>query len=270
MAFLDFVLDHTGAIGSRIRSISLQKKRDIQIKKQAVKEHPVDKRALEAQRDREIQRKPRSPKLTSIVSNGGIKLTFDAATDIQHEFTSEVTSYPVEDKSTVSDHVVNKNPTFRVSGIFSDSSDPTVKNPNKKSQSDVFTSLMQLRDSRTTLTLVTPLSAFDSLILTSISIPRSSGGGTALIVDMSFEKIRRVSNELTTVFVSGGTGADGATTKPSNDKDKKVDKSIEPNATKPKEGGVKTPALITKPVREKSAAVAGFDAGIDLISGLGR
>ncbi len=184
MALLDFILERTGAIGARIRGYR-----------------------LESQRDSLIMRRPRSPVHTTITTADGKKLAFDAATDIGHNFPSKVTSYPVEDRSTVSDHIVNENPRFTVSGVFSDATLEIPFIPNHYKQSEVYRMLLKIRDDRKIVTLLTPLDTYSELVVTNISLPRSTGKGGALFVDLEFEKIRRVSAELTTVFV-GSTATD--------------------------------------------------------------
>jgi hypothetical protein len=203
MALLDFILDRTGAIGAKIRGYNLI-----------------------AGRDAAIMKKPRSPQHTTIITADYKVLAFDAATSIGHQFSSKVTSYSVEDRSTVSDHVVNSNPTFTVSGVFSDASAPSTPTKTKSevksllasagiggntrhhqyTQSETYRLLLKIRDDRKTITLITPIDTYTDLILTELSIPRATGQGDALFVDMTFEKIRRVSNELTTVFI-GSSGA---------------------------------------------------------------
>ncbi len=178
MPLLDVILDRTGAIGARIRGYRLN-----------------------AQRDAAIMRRPRSPIHTVITTADGKKLAFDAATDIRHSFPSKVTSYPVEDKSTISDHVVNENAKFSVSGVFSDATLGIPSVPNQYKQSEVYQLLLKMRDDRKVVSLLTPVDVYSDLIVTNISIPRTTGQGSALFIDIEFEKIRRVSNELTTVFV---------------------------------------------------------------------
>lgn len=186
MALLDFILDRTGAIGARIRGYR-----------------------LEANRDALIMRRPRSPVHTVITTADGKKLAFDAATDIGHIFPSKITSYPVEDKSTVSDHIVNENPKFTVSGVFSDATLNIPFIPNHYTQSEVYRMLLKMRDDRKVVSLLTPLDTFTELALANVSLPRSAGRGGALLVDIEFEKIRRVSNELTTVFVGSSASSSG-------------------------------------------------------------
>lgn len=215
MALLDFILDRTGAIGARIRGYR-----------------------LEAERDRAIMRRPRPPTYTTITTADGKKLAFDAATDIRHEFSSKVTSYPVEDKSTVSDHVVNENPRFTVSGVFSDATLEILSIPNNYKQAEVYRMLLKMRDDRKVVSLLTPLDVYSDLIVTNISIPRSTGQGDALFIDIEFEKIRRVSSELSTVFVgSSATTTNGD----KNKKPKAGDTTV--NAAKEKESGNKSSIL---------------------------
>ena len=186
MALLDILLDLSGAIGGRIRS-----------------------ERLKAGRDSALQKRPPLPTRTVIIAASGEKLVFDATTDIQHEFTSKVTSYSVEDKSTVSDHIVNENPTFSVSGVFSDASLGIDFIPNTYKQYQVYQILLKMYDAKKTVTLLTPLDTYDDLAIKRIGIPRVSGQGRALFIDVEFEKIRRVSNELTTVFVGNGKKTEG-------------------------------------------------------------
>lgn len=248
MALLDFILDRTGAIGAKIRGYKLV-----------------------AGRDAAITKKPRSPQHTTIITADYKVLAFDAATNITHQFSSKVTSYPVEDRSTVSDHVVNSNPTFTVSGVFSDASAPSLPTKTKSevsnllskvglsgntrhhqyTQSETYRLLLKIRDDRKTITLITPIDTYTDLILTELSIPRSTGQGDALFVDMTFEKIRRVSNELTTVFI-GSSGANkkvAATTGDTKVKDaKEVEKGVKPPVPIPADQKAKWNDILVKSI----------------------
>jgi len=264
MALLDFILDRTGAIGSKIRSRNLARKRDSIVSKErqriANTSRTYDPKALEQLREEMISRSPPSPRRTTIVSAYGEVLVFDAATDIKHEFSSKVTSFPVEDRSTVTDHVVNSNPTFSVTGVFSDAS---VRTPNNNApahvkslleklpktdaqygypQEVVYSTLLSIRDDRLPITLVTPLDTYVDLIVTNISFPRSTGQGKALFVDITFEKIRRVSNELTTTFIGDS--------KPS-EKPNKTSGDTAVATAEEKEVGSKPPVALTPAEKEK-------------------
>lgn len=239
MALLDFILDRTGAIGAKIHGYRLV-----------------------AGRDSVITQRPRSPRHTTIITSDYKVLAFDAATDIKHEFSSKVTSYSVEDRSEVSDHIINSNPTFSVTGVFSDASAPSLPNkttpsvtklldktstgrngrPHHYTQSETYRLLLKIRDDRKTVTLITPLDTYSDLVLTNLSIPRTTGQGDALFVDMTFEKIRRVSNELTTVFV-GESKSSKKTVKTSGDTAVSSKKEVE--------AGNKPPVPADVPAKKK-------------------
>ena len=185
MALLDFILDRTGAIGARIRGVRMR-----------------------AARDEVLMKRPRSPVRSVLTTADGKKLIFDVARDISHNFPSKVTSYPVEDKSTVSDHVVNENPKFSITGVFSDANVKLLSVPNSFTQTEVYRMLLKMRDDRKVVTLLTPIDSYTDLILTSFSTSRSANESAALVVQLDFEKIRRVSNEFTTVFVGSTTSTE--------------------------------------------------------------
>lgn len=214
MALLDEILNRTGAIGAKIRGYTLRRTRDEILTKRP----PIATR-------------------TRLVTSEGKIIHFDVADDIQHDFPSKVTSFPVEDKSTISDHVVNENPTFSISGLFSDAAlSMTYKQAlGAYTQADVKEMLLKVRDDRKFVSIVTPIDTFTDLILKGVSFPKNNGGNRALVVNLEFEKIRRVSSETTTVFVSKKNNVDAQT---GDDKTK--------GATE-KEGGRKNPQEIKEP-----------------------
>jgi hypothetical protein len=179
MALLDAILDRTGAIGARIRGYSLR-----------------------AERDRVYMSRPSHvPKRTKVITSSGVTLVFDAVTDIQEDYPTKVTSFPVEDKSTISDHVINQNPTYSVTGVFSDYSADMNTEKGSMSQQEFRQALMKIRDDRKVVSLTSPTDTFTDLIVTHIGLPRKVGDGTSLFVDIAFEKIRKVSAEVTTVYI---------------------------------------------------------------------
>lgn len=266
MPLLDVILDRTGAIGSRIRGYRLN-----------------------AQRDTLIMRRPRSPVHTVIVTSDGKRLAFDAATDIGHQFPSKVTSYPVEDKSTVSDHIVNENPRFTVTGVFSDASavgaansaptpfayspanllnppppsSPVVRSSNERyTQSEVYAKLLKARDDRKVVTLLTPLDTFSDLAITNIGIPRKTAQGDALFVDIEFEKIRRVSSELSTVFVGSSSSNQNG------DAVKKQEGNTATNNAKETNAAIKPPKTETSEGKPIEDVV--IDKGIEFLGELSK
>lgn len=183
----DKLLSYTGAIGARIRGYQ-----------------------LEAFRDEVYMTQPKhKPKRTKLVDSDGRSLVFDCTTDINPVFPTKVTSFPVEDKADISDHVINQNPTFSLTAIVSDAGAPTNPEKDAKTQQDFYDSILRIRDKRKTISLITPNNTYTDLILTSVGFPRKSGDGISLYIDMQLEKIRKVSAELTTVFVTSRGNSTG-------------------------------------------------------------
>jgi len=190
-----------------------------------------------------------------------------------------VTSYSVEDRSTVSDHIVNNNPTFSVTGVFSDASAPNTPSKTKASvtrlldqtsagrngrhhqytQTETYRLLLKIRDDRKTITLITPVDTYTDLVLTNLSIPRSTGQGDALFVDMTFEKIRRVSNELTTVFI-GESQTSKKAAKTSGNTAVSTKKEVEKGTS---------PAKVTNPLTAAETEKAKIKGAIGVIRSIG-
>lgn len=185
MALFDEILDRTGAIGARIQGYNLR-----------------------AERDRVYMMQPdHKPTRSKLIGNDGATIVFDAATEIVPEFPTEVTEFPVEDGSEISDHVINKHPTFRFTAIVSDYSSNMNTEKGAMSQRDAYQMLLKMRDDRKEVSLLTPVATYESLIITNVSFPRKSGDGLSLFVDLNLTQIRKVKSDFksTTVKVTGKT-----------------------------------------------------------------
>lgn len=161
--------------------------------------------------------RPRPPTRVVLITHDQKMLQFDVTKSTQHNFPSKVTSFPVEDKVDVTDHIVNLNPDFSVSAIYSDAAEGLLFTTDRYTQREFYKLLLKARDDRQLVSLLTPLDTYTDLAITNISMPREADAGRALVVDVTFEKIRKVSSELTTVFVksrsSGTTGTTEGDTK---------------------------------------------------------
>jgi hypothetical protein len=161
--------------------------------------------------------RPRPPTRVVLITHDQKMLQFDVTKSTQHNFPSKVTSFPVEDKVDVTDHIVNLNPDFSVSAIYSDAAEGLLFTTDRYTQREFYKLLLKARDDRQLVSLLTPLDTYTDLAITNISMPREADAGRALVVDITFEKIRKVSSELTTVFVkSRSSGTTGGNTDPKN------------------------------------------------------
>jgi len=103
-------------------------------------------------------------------------------------------------------------------------------------ESDAYKGLLNLRDRQELVSLLTPRDTYSDLVVTEIGFPKAVGDGLSLKLELSFEKIRRVSSELTTVFVKSTGGSKKDTPKQTGD--------TANNTKETKDGGAKTPTLV--------------------------
>jgi hypothetical protein len=248
MALWDEILDRTGAIGQRIMGYRQR-----------------------AERDRIYMSRPSHiPLRSKIISKDGLTLVFDATTDLNASFPSKVTSFPVQDKSEITDHVINQNPTFSISGVVSDASANINTEKGVMSESEFKTHLLNLRDKREEVSIIVANGAgadktYVDLIITNISFPRRTGDGVALFVDIDFEQIRKVPVDYTTVFVTPqpktiGTTSGKTEVDCSVEKDVGKKSEIPPTIKSSAQGGTNTniPESIRRPPTGGAVDSEGF------------
>lgn len=150
-------------------------------------------------RDKIRSQKPPKPTLTRITLSEKDFLEFDVAQEISHNFPVKVTEFPVERGSNISDHVVNQNLKFSITGIFSNAS---LTLNNKKlpyTEQDVFLKLVNQIASKKFVTITTPLNTFKNCIITDFSIPKNAKVGHSLTVTIEFQQVRIVDSSTTVV-----------------------------------------------------------------------
>jgi len=122
-----------------------------------------------------------------------------------HQFSSTVTDYPIEDGSVISDHIIEKPLMITIDGIVSDTPLAVIaalRSDNSKPSADAFAELMDMRDAREPVTVETSMGTFTQMALQDVSFPRAAGDGDTLRFRASFKQIGLVTNERTTLRVS--------------------------------------------------------------------
>jgi hypothetical protein len=122
----------------------------------------------------------------------------DATITENHEYSSEVTKYPVESGSTFTDNIRNEPLVVTMECIISNTpvgkiTLERVENPVQ----DIYARLLKIRADRTPVTIRTSLSTFTSMALEKLSIPRSKGGGDHLHFTAQFMQIEVVTVDRT-------------------------------------------------------------------------
>lgn len=145
----------------------------------------------------------------------------DAFVSETHQYDSEVTEFPVEQGSAISDNIRPKPVIVTVEGIVSDtpigrivdarngaSTDGSAfvgtndqataiqrANAQTTPSTDALTAMLAIRDARQPVTIVTTLTRFENMVMTGFSVPRDSTTGAALRFSATFQQITIVSNQ---------------------------------------------------------------------------
>jgi hypothetical protein len=179
---------------------------------------------------------PRSNSVTIVSSRkdpGRIgSLTLDATLDDSHEFSNEVTSFPIEEGSDINDHIKKEPMSLSITGFITNSpvtiiesltllivSDTATVENTPVNREDVsrnnvaggFTELMNIvgdnypeQPSSATVVInrpkvievVTGLRVYSDMVMTRLSIKRTPSDGESLTFTASFRKIVKVKREL--------------------------------------------------------------------------
>jgi hypothetical protein len=127
---------------------------------------------------------------------GSIK--FDLILTESHSRTNQVTEHPVEDGSSISDHIKNDLENGALGGIISNFSINVVGLTTNRAQ-DAFDALESLWKERTLTTMVTVLKVYEDVAIVDLSMDRSETSGESLVIQCSFRKVKKV--QLKTVQV---------------------------------------------------------------------
>lgn len=105
----------------------------------------------------------------------------------QHRHTSRVTTFPVEDGSILSDHIINEPTIVVLEGIVTDS--PLQILPTFNRSVDSFNKLVELHNQRTIVNVITGLKQYPRMAITSLDVPRNLRTGRSLTFTIELQQI---------------------------------------------------------------------------------
>jgi hypothetical protein len=139
-------------------------------------------------------------------SIGGIQI--DAFVEEGHERSAQVTRYPIEDGSNISDHVIHDPDRLSINGVVGPSSIYS-KNIQQETSTnrvlDCYLKLEELTQKGEPVTVVTGLKVYDSMIIESFSVQRNAQNGGSLDFTMSLSRIKTVKSQTVSMSNLGGT-----------------------------------------------------------------
>lgn len=157
-------------------------------------------------------RHPRDP------SAEPLRLMIDAALSEEHTYDSEVTQFPVEDGSDITDNIRILPKTVKIEGVVSNwpigralseragtiaLSQAGLIDPMTPAQ-EVLRGLLEIRDQRDTITITTSLGLYENMVMESLTVPRAADVGDALKFSATFRQVFIVTNKRVRVAVPRG------------------------------------------------------------------
>jgi hypothetical protein len=138
-------------------------------------------------------------------------ITLDASLTESHKFTNKLTQNPVENGSTVTDHVIGMPFKLSISGMVSNAKANILeaapnalsaligKTDSEKAREALvnLVNLLDLKKNNKLITVVTSLKSYNDMIITSLTFPRNNKIGDALLFNIELEQILVTESETT-------------------------------------------------------------------------
>lgn len=138
--------------------------------------------------------------LIQYLTNTGARknIEIDCKIEATHDFAAESTQFPVESGSVISDHIINKPKTLQIHGVVTNS--PLVLDDVDPARMlNTFDKLMDIRDNKYLVTVVTEFGLYENMVMNSLSLPRNAAVGDSLDFSASFGQIEIVSSKFVTL-----------------------------------------------------------------------
>lgn len=157
-------------------------------------------------------------------------LNLDATITESHEMSAEVTEFPIEEGSNISDNRRKNQRRLTLDGVVA--SAPTsllqLTGPDAPlSVPEGFKALEELHEADELITVVTKLRTYENMLINSITVPRSNENGEAVFFSIEFTQAILVTTQRVKVTKAAEPAKAAAKVKQSSKPAKKVDVSQE-------------------------------------------
>lgn len=127
---------------------------------------------------------------------GAIQL--DAMVEENHEQNVDITEFPLEDGSTISDHMIVKPLELSITAVASSAALSVIDLVSKALNPaiSVFEQLTNLKNSKSLVTVITGLKVYPNMGITQFSVTRDKDTGSALFFTMSFREVKKAFSQL--------------------------------------------------------------------------
>ena len=116
---------------------------------------------------------------------GSVEL--DVTVREEHRYTSRVTTYPIEEGSILSDHIINEPTSLTLEGIVTDTPLNILSTFNRSV--DAFNRLIEIHENREIVTVVTGLKVYPNMAITLLNVPREIRTGQSLTFNIELQQV---------------------------------------------------------------------------------
>lgn len=122
-------------------------------------------------------------------------LVLEVTLQENHERKNRVTQWPIEDGSSISDHIANEPKRLTMDGLITDSPLGSLERLEPARTLDAYRLLMQMWRDRDVLEVVTQLETYYNMAIEQITVPKSVTNGQGLRFNVALVQIRKVTSQ---------------------------------------------------------------------------
>lgn len=130
-------------------------------------------------------------------NSGGLDL--DCIVAETHNRTSELTKFPIEDGSVISDHIINNPIELTINGLKSDVSMTIYDIRGLNASITAFEQINLLMDNKELVRVVTSIKVYDNMHISSFSVPKNKETANTLDFTMTLVQAKVVTTQLTEI-----------------------------------------------------------------------
>ena len=147
---------------------------------------------------------------TKFVLSNGMTIQPDTCTAIGHGATAEATVHPVEDGSSIADHVIKKPLSLSLTTTWTPRPVDESYQPQGADRGlEAFQILVATLQARQPIQIYTDGQVYDNMILQSVSMPRAFEDGDGRVINVDCQQIQIVSGSTVKIKVSRAGGFKG-------------------------------------------------------------
>lgn len=124
-------------------------------------------------------------------------LIVEATLSENHEASSKVTLFPIENGFEISDHIINEPQRVTIEGFISDT---PLDGFNGNNAQNAFDTLYEMRDNKELISVITGFKVYENMAITNISVPRDTSTGKAIRFSVELVEVVKVGSSSLDIF----------------------------------------------------------------------